>query len=318
MSKKNSPGRYFAYLGLKGLVRFTQIMPPGAGRLACVALFNGVFSLMPGRRRIALDQLRRAFPGESEEGLAWIVRESITNQGRFFAEFFRTPLMTRENVSGFVRFEGLEDFQKTFAGGKGIILVWAHFDHFEWTNAALSLMGYPVYPVIREMDNPGVDRLFDGFRESAGEKVIKREQAAAEIIKRLREGAAVSIAADQNTIFNNVYVKFFGEWTSTVKSPAVLHLRTGAPIVPFYTLRNPDGSHTAHLLPALRAEKTGDLKFDVFCVTQRIAEIQEAFIRRGPEFWLWVHRRWKTRPDEAEERVAAEMYARYTKLKRVD
>ncbi len=317
MRNRKSTGAYLAYLALKSLIVWTQSTPRPLGYAAWGAAMRLAYAAMKSRVRMGKEQLKLVLPDAPDTARAAIVRESFLNLGRFCAEFCWIPELNAENLGRHLAFEGLEHLERAYARGKGVVLVWAHYDHFEWVNAALAVKGYKVHSVIREMDNPWIDTMLDGIRECGGQKVIKREQAAVDIIARLREGRIVTIAADQNTIFNNIYIKFFGRWAATFKSPAVVHLRTGAAIIPVYSLRNPDNSHTAYLQPEVALPRTGDLKRDVFNITQKLADIQAGFISRRPEFWLWIHRRWKTQPDEKETFQAEAFYDAYRRMEEV-
>lgn len=314
MRSRKSIGAFIAYLALKALIVWTQSTPRFLGYAAWRGVVLLAAAAMKKRARIAVEQLRPLFPDAPDSRLEKIFHSSFRNLGRFCAEFCWIPELNVENLDRHIRFEGMERLERACAKGKGVVLVWAHFDQFEGVNAALAVKGFKVHSVIREVDNPWIDVMLDGIRESCGQKVIKRERAAADIIARLREGCIVTIAADQNTIYNNAYTEFMGRWASTFKSPAVVSLRTGAAVIPVYSFRNPDDSHTAHILPELALTKTGDLKQDVFNITQRLADTQADFIRRRPEFWLWVHRRWKTQPDEKEARQAEALLAGYRQL----
>ena len=314
MRNRKSIGAFIAYLAFKALIVWTQSTPRFLGYAAWQGIILLATAGMKKRVRIAVEQLRPLFPDAPDSQLEKLFHDSFRNLGRFCAEFCRIPELNAENLDRHIRFEGMENLERAYAKGKGVVLVWAHYDQFEGVNAALALKGYRVYSVIREVDNPWIDDMLDGIRESSGQKVIKRDRAAVDIIARLREGCIVTIAADQNTIYNNVYTEFLGRWASTFKSPAVVSLRTGAAVIPVYSHRNADDSHTAYLLPEVALERTGDLKQDVFNITQRLADIQGDFIRRRPEFWLWIHRRWKTQPDEEEARQAGALLAGYRRL----
>ncbi len=314
MRTRKSIGAFIAYLAFKALIIWTQSTPRYLGYAAWQGIILLATAGMKKRVRIAVEQLRQLFPDAPDRQLEKLFHESFRNLGRFCAEFCRIPELNPENLDRHIRFEGMEHLERAYAKGKGVVLVWAHYDQFEGVNAALAVKGFKVYSVIREVDNPWIDDMLDGIRESSGQKVIKRDRAAVDIIARLREGCIVTIAADQNTIYNNAYTKFLGRWASTFKSPAVVSLRTGAAVIPVYSFRQADDSHIAYLLPEIALERTGDLKQDVFNITQRLADIQGEFIRQRPEFWLWIHRRWKTQPDEKEIRQAEAFLAGYRRL----
>ncbi len=299
--KKGGPGEIIAWLGLAGIISYCQHAPRFMRYWAFRFLLKLAYLVLGGRVKMAVEHIRIAFPGETDAKLRKIVYRSFMNLADFCTEFCWMPEMTKETLDKYIRFQGFENLENAYKRGKGVVLVWAHYDHFEWVNTAIALKGYPVYTLIREVDNRRIDAMLDSMRESSGQKIIKREHSAAEIIKRLREGNIVTIAADQNALFNEVFVRFFGKWASTIRSPAVAHLRTGAPIIPVYSVREKDNSHTAYILPELEIPRIGDLKRDVVLITQAIADVQARFIAQRPELWLWIHRRWKIQPDKKEE-----------------
>lgn len=301
MSKRRrGPGAYAAWLGLASMIAYTQKTPRFMNRWAFRALLFAAYHLWRSRLNVALEHLRIAFPEAREKNLLEVARRSYGNLAEFCAEFCLMPRLTTENMDRSVRFSGLDLLDEAFKRGKGVVLVWAHYDNFELVNYALALKGYPVYTLIREVDNPMIDSMLNKIREASGQKIIKRDGAASEVIKRLREGAIVTIATDQNALFNHVFVRFFDRWASTIKSPAVVHLRTGAPIIPVYSTREEDGSHSARFLPEIKISSDGNIKKDIASITQKIADVQAGFISERPEFWLWLHRRWKIQPDEKE------------------
>lgn len=301
MSKKRAgAAAYAAWLGLAGLIAYAQKAPGFMRGWGFGAVVKLAYYCMPGRLELALEHLRTAFPDANREKLKEAARRSYSNLGLFCTEFCLMPRMTKENIDSAIKFSGLEILEDAYRRGKGVVLVWAHFDHFELVNYALALKGYPVYTLIREVDNPMIDSMLNKIRERSGQKIIWREGAAAECIRRLREGSIVTIATDQNALYNSVFVKFFGKYASTIKSPAVLHLRTGAPIIPVYSVREADDTHSAKILPEVTISSTGNMKKDVALITQKIADVQAGFIAERPDLWLWLHRRWKIQPTEKE------------------
>jgi KDO2-lipid IV(A) lauroyltransferase len=298
---------YIAWISFEAVGLYSRYMPRrmrywGFGSVLLLAFYT-----WKSRVKVAIGHLKIAFPEASEEKLKRIAYLSYINLAAFCTEYFQMPKITIGNMDRYIRFSGLERLDEAYKRGKGVVLVWAHYDHFEMVNYALAVKGYKVYTLIRKVDNLLIDEMLDKVRESSGQRIIKRDGAAAEVIRRLREGAIVTIATDQNALFNHVFIKFFGKWASTVKSPAVVHLRTGAPIFPVYSVREKDDSHSAVILPEIKAAPTGELKKDVAAISQKIAEAQEAFIAQRPEFWLWMHKRWKIQPNEKE---LAEILAR--------
>jgi KDO2-lipid IV(A) lauroyltransferase len=299
-------GAYAAWIALAAMISYAQHAPKFMRGWGFKAILLLAYYGWKSRVRLAIGHLRTAFPDAPGEKLEETARRSYMNLAAFCTEFCLMRYLTKENADAGVKFSGLENLDEAFKRGRGVVLVWAHFDHFEMVNYALALKGYPVYTLIREVDNPMIDRMLNKIRETSGQKIIWRDGAATEMIKRLREGAIVTIATDQNALYNSVFVKFFGKWASTIKSPAVVHLRTGAPIIPVYSVREADDTHSAKILPEIKITPTGNVKRDVALITQKIADVQAGFISQRPDLWLWLHRRWKIQPDAKElEELAA-------------
>ena len=162
-----------------------------------------------------LQNIARPFPQTNEAEQRLIASASLRHFGRFLAESGRTPLLTKDNLADLMTLHGTERLDAALAQGKGVILAWAHFGHFELGAYALALRGYPINTVIRTVDNASIDQLFDQLRERSGQRVIKKENASREILARLRHGEVVGIAYDLNAAFNNMFLPLFGELAAT-------------------------------------------------------------------------------------------------------
>lgn len=290
-----------SYSAVLGLARLVQSVPrKTALRIgAALGYLLWIFLSIGGRVKIAVENMRNLYPDEDEGKLKTITRKMCLHFGRFIVEAGRLKTLDKETAERLVRFEGLEILREANARGKGVILATAHSGHFEMANGALALLGFPVWSVIRTVDNEGVDRITDDCRMATGLKVIKRERSAMEIIKKLREGGIVTVAVDQNAGFNNIFVPFFGKLAATVVTPAVASLRTGSAVIPFFSFYDQTtGAYTARFWPEITIKPTGDRSADIRLITMKINDALEEAIRHAPEQWLWFHKRWKTRPGE--------------------
>lgn len=287
-----------AYAAMWVMIRYIQLTPRWAGTFLMQALLACTYLVVGSRRRLTAENLKLIYPDADDKKLAAIVFNIYMKIGEMCAEYPRMAFLTPENIDSHMRFEGLERLKEAYERGKGVIVPTAHYGNFELMYAAMAFKGLPIYYVLRPLDLRLVFGLINNIREKAGVKYIDRERGLGEIFKRLRQGAVVGMAVDQNAAFNGIFVKFLGRWASTVKAPAVVHLRTGAPIIPVYAVREKDGTHTLHVLPEIKIKPTGSIKHDVFLITQRIADVQGEFVKRRPELWHWLHRRWKRKPKE--------------------
>jgi len=303
---KNGIGDRLGYLITLGFTRFAGKAPRKAAFMAGSVvgwLLWTFLTIQKKRLKITIENLRNLYPDKADEELSHIVRRVCRHFGRFLSDCARLPLLDKEMVGKLVKFEGFENLEKAFGKGKGVIFATAHFGHFEVANGAFAALGYPVWSVIREVDNKAVDILFDETRCATGLGVIKKERSAGEILRHLRAGHIVTINIDQNAAFNNIFAPFFGKLAATFTTPAVIGMRTGAPILPVLSFRDDaNDRYTVRVYPEVTIESVGDRGADIRLVTTKLNRILEDAIREAPEQWLWIHRRWKTEPGEEDMR----------------
>ena len=234
-------------------------------------------------------------------------RKNFEHIGLALAEFARMHLLTPENLAEIVDLsEGkvFDDFLAAqtlaaAAGGKkrGILCLPAHHGNWELGGYALALAGYPLISVARPLDNPLLYEMIAEIREKSGNRFVHKWNVLWKLKKLLDTGSIITMSVDQNGGVAGVFVPLFGTLASTVASPAELHLATGAPIVVSTVNRLADGiHHKLHVWAVIEHPKSGDHEADKFAILQKIHVAYEKAIRAYPEQWLWVHRRWKTRP----------------------
>jgi KDO2-lipid IV(A) lauroyltransferase len=202
-----------------------------------------------------------------------------------------------------IRLDGVEHLDAAMrAHGRALVLT-AHLGNWEILCAAHRLTDYGLSVVVRPLDAPWLDAVAAGLRGRTGVEVIDKRGALRPVLEALRRGRLVGILMDQNAARREgVFVDFFGRPASTSRSIALLAVRTGAPIVPIFARRNPDGSHQVVIHPALPAPASNDAEAAIVELTARCtAEIERA-IRQSPEQWLWSHDRWRTRPPGGDSR----------------
>jgi KDO2-lipid IV(A) lauroyltransferase len=264
--------------------------------IAAVAVFPSlsvVFAklldgLVPRLRRIAIKNLTMAGysnPGEIADG----VFQSIA---RLLAAFARLPRLTPQNISTLIRYDGLENFQTALAKGRGVLVATAHLGNWELSAFSHAWMTAPMHIVVRPLDNPRIDTLVERYRALSGNYIIEKKDAARGILKALKAGEAVGILIDQNTTLDQgVFIDFFGKEACAGTAFAKLAHHSGAAVVPGFALwSNEEQRYILRFYPEIRM--TGDVSAD----TQLIHAQLESVIRQYPDQWLWIHRRWKTRP----------------------
>jgi Kdo2-lipid IVA lauroyltransferase/acyltransferase len=256
------------------------------------------FHLCRRQRRAGLRNLQLAFPNLTDDRRERILRGSFQNLARLLVEFTHFPDLHKGNISELVIHDGLENYLEALRRGHGVIFMTAHFGAWELSSFAHALYGYPLKFLVRPIDNPRVEELISRYRTSSGNTPIQRRSAARDVLKALRRNEAVGILFDQNTTSSEgVFAEFFGIPAATTPSIALFALRTGAAVVPgFLVWDRTLGKHRLRLDPPVELIQTGDLDQDVIQNTKLFNKILESYIRRYPDQWLWIHRRWKTRP----------------------
>ena len=241
--------------------------------------------------------LELAFPEKPLGERKKILRGVFTSLGRHVAEVCLFPRYTRENVSQTVVYEGFENYERALARHKGVLFLTGHLGAWELSAFAHSLYGYPLNVVMRPLDNPYLDRLARQYRTMHGNKAVDKDFARG-LIAAMREEETVGVLMDTNMIVSQgVFVDFFGHQACTATGVARLALKTDAAVVPGFTIWDPGlQKYRLRFDPAVKLIRSKDREADVAANTQLFTKILEDYIRRYPDQWLWVHRRWKTRP----------------------
>lgn len=274
-------------------------------RRLLLAFFGGVGLVLWAigiRRRVVMDNLQLAFPERTDAERRAIARGMFRHLGEMVPEFLRVPFLPPGQLEDIFEYEGWECFEQARAMGKGVIACTGHFGHFDLLAAAHNLRGVPMSTISRKMRIG----LWRGTRERAGvqEIYVHRGQAFAAAVKALRAGRVLGYVIDQNDPNRNaVFPRFFGVPAATAPAPAVLSRRTGAPVV--FTLSVPlgGGRHKVIIQGPFFPPETGDHDRDALAFMQDLTDRLETWIRRHPEQWYWLHRRWKRRED-GERRLA--------------
>jgi KDO2-lipid IV(A) lauroyltransferase len=275
------------------------VLPRSWARALCIALARLVYVLHGRLRRVGLRNLEIAFPEKSEAERRRIVKALFTHLGRQLAEFCLLPRYGKDNVSETVVYDGFENFEVARGRGKGVVVLTAHLGGWELGSFVHSLHGHPMHIVVRALDNPYVDRLVDRYRTLHGNTTLDKLDFARGLLGALRAGETVGILIDQNiTPPQGVFVDFFGHKACTAGGLAKVALRTDAAVVPGFTIWDDQlQKYRIRFDSALELIRSGDEEADVIANTTLFTRVIEDYARQYPEQWLWVHRRWKTRPE---------------------
>jgi Kdo2-lipid IVA lauroyltransferase/acyltransferase len=244
--------------------------------------------LVPRLRRIAVRNLTMAGFSNADR----IADGVFLSIARLLATFARLPRLTPQNISSLIRYDGLENIQTALARDRGVLVATAHLGNWELSAFAHAWMTAPMNIVVRPLDNPRIDSLVERYRALSGNRIIEKKDAARGILKALKLGHAVGVLIDQNTTLDQgVFIDFFGMKACAGTAFAKLAHHSGAAVVPGFALWSEDEQrYILRFYPEI--EMTGDVAED----TQKIHSHLESVIRQYPDQWLWIHRRWKTRP----------------------
>jgi len=280
------------------VVKTIGALPRPLARFVGISLGQLIYLLHGKLRRVGMRNLALAFPGMTTRERRKIVHRVFTSLGRQFAEVCLFPKYTKENVSRTVAYDGYENFDRASQRGKGVLFLTGHIGGWELSAFAHSLYGHPLHFVMRQLDNPYLDALVRHYRTMHGNTPILKDDPARELLRAMKAGATVGILMDTNmTPPEGVFVEFFGIPACTASGLARIALRTDAAVVPGFTVWDPVlRKYRLRFEPAVPLVRTGDNEADIVANTAKFTKVIEDVIRRYPDQWLWVHRRWKTRP----------------------
>jgi KDO2-lipid IV(A) lauroyltransferase len=280
------------------VARTLEWLPRGLARLVAGALAWSVYQLHGRLRRVGRRNLELALPDVSSEERDRILHRLFRSLGWQLVEFCRMARYTPENTRDWIRTEGLEHYLAAEARGKGVLIVTGHMGAWELSSFYHSLMGHPMGMVIRRLDNRPLDEFVNGIRCLHGNRVLHKDDFARGLLTAMRKGETVGILMDTNmTPPQGVFVEFFGYEACTASGLARVALKTGAAVLPGFMLwEEAERRYVLHFGPQLAFERTSDGEADIVAATQQCTRVIESWIRRYPDQWLWIHRRWKTRP----------------------
>ncbi|MCB2185077.1 MAG: lysophospholipid acyltransferase family protein [Deltaproteobacteria bacterium] len=287
-----------AYQLLRATVRALAWPPLDTARAAGRSLGRLAQRLDEKHRRIVQENLSLSFP---EHEAAWVERTAtgvFEHIGQVAAELPWLVHATPSELRAATRMHGFEHMREGMARGRGVITLTGHLGNWEWASLVAKLeVPHPSAVVARPLDWPPADRWVNEWRSSTGHQMVPKSSSARALLRILRAGGMAGLLLDQNVDwYDGVWVEFFGRQACTNKGGALLALRTGAVVLPFYSFRAPDGKLDVCFDPEIPLVRTGDKTHDVWANTQNFTRALENIIRRHPEQWFWLHQRWKTKP----------------------
>lgn len=285
------------YILARALLALLRLIPVRHAS-GCGAVFGSlVRRLSPGLRRTARCSLALAYGDTiSIQEKRRILRACFRNLGRTLFEFMTWPRLDREGILARVDFENLELMDRALARGRGVLAVTGHIANWELLAAGFAATGRPLAVVVRPLDNPLLDAWVERFRTDKGMAVIPRGAALRGGMRALKAGSVLAFVMDQNAARHGIFVPLFGTEAATVRGPAELALKYGAPIILCHSRREKKGRHRLVFVEEIVPSQARDREEAVRRTTARINAGLEKVIRERPEEWLWFHPRWRTRP----------------------
>jgi KDO2-lipid IV(A) lauroyltransferase len=245
-------------------------------------------------RVIVEHNLKFAFPSWNDRQMAEVSQRVFHNFGMTLAEMVACTRMSRNDILACCRLRGEEHFKRALEAGRGVILVSAHLGNWEIGLQYLAChLGSQVHIVVRPLVPRWLDCWVNHTRARFGNYLIPKKNAFAKMLKAVREGGIVVLMVDLSTRKQSVAIDFFGHRARSSPAAALLAARCTAPIIAAFTLRNPDGSFSVDVSAPVAVQRSGDLRNDLKCNTQRIADVVEKAVRERPDQYLWLQKRWK-------------------------
>jgi len=282
-----------AWMGLKSL----GVLPRPVARFVGASFAAAAYLIRPPLGQIAMFNLRLAFPDWTDAKRKQMIQGMIRQVGWMAGEFSQFPKYDGESIKRVVVVDGFENFEIARRRGKGVLFLTGHMSAWELAPFAYALYGYPLHFLVRPIANRRVDELINRYRCRSGNQPIEKNRSARSILKILAAGGTIGVLSDHNTSHENVFVNFFGVPAATTSGLARIALRTDAAVVPgFLSWDSIEKKYRLRFEPAVELARTGDEKADIVENTARFTRVIEDYIRAHPDQWLWVHKRWKTRP----------------------
>jgi KDO2-lipid IV(A) lauroyltransferase len=282
---------WLVVLGVRTVVR---VVPMSVVRALGRGLGRVAYVIDGHRRRIALENLAFAFPGRSLRDRQALVQSMFAHFGAVLLELIKFGTYSREQMLAAADVEGEERYHQARRQGRGVLFFTGHFGYWEMQAMSHALTGEPISALARPLDNPYLHAMLEEIRTRTGNSVIYRQGAVRRMLRELGAGRGIAVLIDQHLHSDAVYVGFFRRPAATTTALAALALRTGAPVIPVFALPLPRGRYRfiyEHPVDPPRAGTPDAVRE----FTQRCTDVLEMYVRRHPDLWMWMHRRWRDR-----------------------
>jgi Kdo2-lipid IVA lauroyltransferase/acyltransferase len=283
----------FEYVIVRALVAIVRVTPGPIVRGVGTVLGLAFYTIDRAHRRTALRNLKTAFPSRPDAVRRAIARAAFAHFGRLLFELLQFSTLSPQQMLARVEFDGEERARHAYAQGKGVLFITGHFGFWELHAMVHGVKIEPISVLARALDNPHLNQLLEEIRQGTGNTVVYRRGTIRRVMRTLQAGQGVAVLIDQHIMSRDaIYVDFFDRPAATTSAVAALALRTGAPVVPVFAL--PLGRGRYRLIYEHQVEPPRTDSADaVREFTQRCTDVLEMYVRRHPELWLWMHRRWR-------------------------
>ncbi len=281
------------YLVVRLIALGVQTLPRRASLAVGSVLGDAFYVFHRKRRRLALDNLLAAFPSRTERECRGIVRATFRHFGRHVIDLLNFGVMSTSEMTELVELEGEARVEQAQARGKGVMYYTGHFGFWELQVMMHAVRFQPIVMVARTLDNPFLERLIERIRTRVRTRVVPRQGAVRSLLRALLDRDSVGMMIDQHIHDRSaIVVNFFDRPAATTSAIAALALRTGAPVIPVFALPLPHGRYRMIYETPVEPPDADDPD-PVRTYTQRCTDVLEMYVRRYPELWLWMHRRWR-------------------------
>jgi Kdo2-lipid IVA lauroyltransferase/acyltransferase len=288
------------YFFIRFLIFFSNLLPRKLWLSFCGWLGKIAYAVSPKPRERTIYHLGLAFSNEkSTKEIIALSKQVFVMLGKNAGDILRSLSVRKlEDLNKFLETHGLENYEKAFARGKGVMFLTSHLGAFDLQITNMALRGLNPNIVGTALKDERLNELLWEYRNAYGAVAIERGKESVRLFKALKSGGSIAILIDQDTKVKSRFVVFFGMKASTPIGATILALRTGAAVVPTYIFLDKNGKQQMHILPEIPLVMTGDEETDLVVNTQNFTNFTEQIVREHPEQWVWMHERWKTRPGE--------------------
>ncbi|MFH2035595.1 MAG: lysophospholipid acyltransferase family protein [Candidatus Zixiibacteriota bacterium] len=285
----------FEFIGFWCLTKFVQLIPGWMADKLAAGIGILSYHILGSRRRIAIDNLTRAFSKDkSEIEIREIAREVFKTVARYTIDFSRNPVIAGGRLKSYVyEYSGFEYLTEALKEGRGVVFATAHFGNGEYMGGWLSAMGLPVDFVVGRQHNKHIDKMFSELRKAHGVGIIYANVSARHAIRALRDNRVIGLMADQHSASKGAIVNFFGRKAATPKGPASFCISNNCPMIFGVLIREKYNRYKILINPPIYPDSKADRKDDIVRILQEYTNQLEEIVRQYPEQWMWTHRRWK-------------------------